>query len=129
MPIVYRLRQGKKMATNDRVWCICVADYKLFAFFTDCGLMWLDTKHNIWRVVSGDMPRKLYGGAMVEYYGKLAVFWRERISNQKQEKIRCAVIALARVGEEEVRGTIEWSGVVATIPYVCGFLHCLVASD
>ncbi|CAH8265552.1 unnamed protein product [Arabidopsis lyrata] len=149
--IVYNLRQGTRKEKLDMpidgnwVWCICVANNVLFAFFTKCGLMWLDTKLNVWRVVTGDvqtLQRKLYGSAMAEYYGKLAIFWRERDisttittkkrkkmnNNNKEEKIWCALIALDRVGEG-ISGTVEWSGVVATIPYVCQFLHCLVASD
>lgn len=142
--IVYNLRHGRRKEKLERpidnwVWCICVADKVLFAFFSKYGLMWLDTKRNVWRVVTGDVQtlyRKLHGSVMAEYYGKLAIFWRERDigtstkkkKNKKEEKIWCALIALDRVGEG-IRGTIEWSGVVATIPYVCRFLHCLVASD
>ncbi|KAG7639316.1 F-box-like domain superfamily [Arabidopsis thaliana x Arabidopsis arenosa] len=145
---VYNLRQGTRkekleLPIDDRwVSCMCVANNVLFAFFTKYGLLWLDTKlNNVWRVVTGDVQtlhRKLYGSAMAEYYGKLAIFWRERYistsinttknnnnnNKKKEEKIWSALIALNRVGDG-ICGTIEWSGVVATIPYICQFLHCL----
>ncbi|RID66306.1 hypothetical protein BRARA_D01461 [Brassica rapa] len=67
---------------------------------------------------------------MAEYEGKLAVFWLQFNTDHALMKmdIRCRMIALDRVGDE-IRGKIEWSGIMATFP--CGEItlrHCLVVS-
>ncbi|CAN8317829.1 unnamed protein product [Cochlearia groenlandica] len=147
---LYNLREGRRREglimpfMSGKAWHMCVVGYVLFGFFTYSNLMWLDTKRNVWRVVSGDhletLGGTLYGGSMVEYHGKLAFFSTEEIlhieekkpprhkNKVTQVKIWCGLIALDRVGED-IRGTVEWSGVVAIIPFSCSFLHCLVSTD
>lgn len=42
--------------------------------------------------------------------------------------VMCGLISLDKVGEG-IRGKIEWSGIVATIPSNYRLLGCLVVSD
>uniref|UniRef100_A0A1J3HUM9 Putative F-box/kelch-repeat protein n=1 Tax=Noccaea caerulescens TaxID=107243 RepID=A0A1J3HUM9_NOCCA len=127
-------KEKLEMPIDNWALCMSVADNVLFACFNRCGLMWLDTKRNIWRMVTGDVQtlhQNCYDSEMAEYYGKLAVFWRGRHigttkkNKKKEEKIWCALISWIGL-EEEFAGQ---SGIVATIPYVCQFLHCFVVSD
>ncbi|ESQ46110.1 hypothetical protein EUTSA_v10000431mg, partial [Eutrema salsugineum] len=99
-------------------------------------LLWFDTKLNVWRrLVSRDGKQLslLRVQAMGEYEGKLAVFKPldnlDQINETKSVNVSMFLVTLDMVGEK-ICGTIEWSGVVATIPYSSYWcLHCLAVSD
>ncbi|CAH2061550.1 unnamed protein product [Thlaspi arvense] len=140
-----RKRRGKvkRKRMSDNVDCVCVVENVLYAFFRSSGLMWFDTKINAWRSLEGAKVQYLFPvDAMAEYDGKLAVFGlsssaMERYTSSSvmerytytytNNNVQCVLIALHRVGEM-IRGTIEWSGAVATVPRLFALLHCLVAS-
>ncbi|CAF2279111.1 unnamed protein product [Brassica napus] len=114
--------------------CLCVVENVIYACFKRSGLMWFDTKLKVWRrLVDSDGKVIFYSfnaEKMAEYEGKLAVFWLQFNTDHALMKmdIRCRMIALDRVGDE-IRGKIEWSGIMATFP--CGEItlrHCLVVS-
>ncbi|CAA7044854.1 unnamed protein product [Microthlaspi erraticum] len=128
---------------DEEVWCMCVVDDVLHAYFSQQGLMGLDAKRKVWRSVVGldKLEANFYDAVTAEYDGKLAVLW---YGSSKQEinvglpksksvkifpTIRSAVIALDWIGEV-IRGTIEWYGVL-TMPEdsSCAFQNFLVVSD
>ncbi|CAN6896918.1 unnamed protein product, partial [Brassica oleracea] len=73
-----RLERGRKDMLNDSAFTVCVVEDVLFAFFNRTGLMWFDTKLNVWRKLVGRdgkelLPFVLRAHAMVEYEGRLVV--------------------------------------------------------
>ncbi|KAG2286609.1 hypothetical protein Bca52824_046213 [Brassica carinata] len=83
-------REGRrKEKLDEAVSWVCVVENVLYACYCSSGLMWFDTKLNVWRRV-------------VSRYAEEACHF---------------------VGEK-ILGTIEWSGIVATVPYGSQFLHC-----
>ncbi|WZY89620.1 hypothetical protein YC2023_046355 [Brassica napus] len=110
----YTPREGiSNVATesqSDKMNCLCVVENVIYACFKRSGLMWFDTKLKVWR-------------RLVDSDGK----FNTDHALMKMD-IRCRMIALDRVGDE-IRGKIEWSGIMATFP--CGEItlrHCLVVS-
>ncbi|CAN6832617.1 unnamed protein product [Brassica oleracea var. botrytis] len=118
---------------SDKMNCFCVVENVIYACFKSSGLMWFDTKLKLWRrLVDSDGKVIFYSfnaEKMAEYEGKLAVFWSQINTDHALMKmdIRCRMIALDRVGEE-IRGKIEWSGIMATCSYDITLRHCLVVS-
>ncbi|CAA7019824.1 unnamed protein product [Microthlaspi erraticum] len=96
------------------------------------GFMWFDTKLSVWtRLVMSesdyvfDVTDYFNVDAMVEYHGKLAVFWRRKILDNS---VCGLMMALDKVGDR-IRGKIEWSGVVATsVPNNCMIEHWFAVS-
>ncbi|KAL0741214.1 hypothetical protein Bca4012_082727 [Brassica carinata] len=119
---------------SDQMNCMCVVDNVLYACFKSSGLMWFDTKLKVWRrLVDSDGKVTFcslkHAEKMAEYEGNLAVFWTQINTDVVMKMdIRCRMIALDRVGDE-IRGTIEWFGIVATSPFAITLSHCLVVSD
>lgn len=115
--------------------CLCVVENVIYAC-KGSELMWFNTKLKVWRRVvdrdGKDGKLEMYSSVaekMVEYEGKLAFLWplRSNIGPMKDD-IVCKLIALDRVGDE-VRGTVEWSGIVATLPLPITLEDSLVVSD
>ncbi|CAA7044855.1 unnamed protein product [Microthlaspi erraticum] len=119
-----RLREGLSS--------VCVVENILYAHF-ESGLMWFDTKLSLWRkLVSRDGKEELFlpnVHAMAEYEGKLVVF-KYLFKSGGDASVEMFLFALDRV-RETICGTIEWSGIVASVPYtiLSDLLHCLVVSE
>ncbi|CAN7000356.1 unnamed protein product, partial [Brassica rapa subsp. trilocularis] len=64
---------------------------------------------------------------MEEFEGKIAFFWPLPNIDCTKSELICKLIALDRVGEN-IRGRIEWSGIVATLPRNIRLKDCLVVS-
>ncbi|KAL1191995.1 F-box/kelch-repeat protein [Cardamine amara subsp. amara] len=109
-------------------------DDVIYAFYFQKGLMWFDVRRKVWDKVIGvkGLDAKFDDVAlMTEYDGKLVIFWSETDHpfHPTKKELRCVVMALDWVGEE-IRGTIEWSGIVATMPNdLYEFHNCFVISD
>ncbi|KAL0847585.1 hypothetical protein Bca101_020831 [Brassica carinata] len=93
----------------------------LFAFFNRTGLMWFDTKLNVWRrlvVRDGkELSFILHAEAMAEYDGRLVVFnyisptdgwWAVNEVDKVTKNVQCMLVSLHRAGEK-ICGTIDWS--------------------
>lgn len=131
---VYDPRKGLKevvmeVQDDDGIGCMCVVEDVLYVYFVQRGIMWLDTKVNIWRrVLSRDgktLDIKFPGTAMTGYEGKLAVFLR---GDEADPEVKCALFDLVRVGGR-IYGSLEWYGVVATISNSFYFVDCLTVSQ
>lgn len=121
-------REGRrKEKLNEAVSWVCVVENVLYACYCSSGLMWFDTKLNVWRRVVSRAEEVCHFGekqAVAEYQGKLAVFEfvkHDLVDNTKSVKM--FLFSFLTVGEK-ILGTIEWSGIVATVPYDSQFLHC-----
>nr|VDD56871.1 unnamed protein product [Brassica oleracea] len=131
-----RLERGRKDMLNDSAFTVCVVEDVLFAFFNRTGLMWFDTKLNVWRKLVGRdgkelLPFVLRAHAMVEYEGRLVVLCmlaEKEVHDPVTKSVRCMFVSLDRAGDL-ICGTIHWSGILGTIPYSFHFLHCLAVSD
>ncbi|KAJ4884529.1 Galactose oxidase/kelch repeat superfamily protein [Raphanus sativus] len=126
---------GSKDKLKDMAHRVCVVEDVLFAFFNNTGLMWFDTKLNVWRRLVGrdgkELVITLYAGAMAEYEGRLVVFYmggEDILYIPVTQSVRCMFVSLDRAGGK-ICGTIDWSGIVATVPFLFRFLHCLAVSD
>ncbi|CAA7019826.1 unnamed protein product [Microthlaspi erraticum] len=147
---VYDPRQGKREEMNvgkemvetrrsvpDMLICVCAVENVLYGCFISSGFMWFDIKRSVWtRLVMSesdyifDVTDYFDVDAMVEYHGKLAVFWHHHKFSQEEKNYdsKCGLMALDKVGGK-IRGTIEWSGVVATnVPNYCKIEHCFAVS-
>lgn len=118
----------------DRVKLLCVVENVLYACFEWNGLMWFNTKLKVWtRVVDRDGKDgklELYSFAaakMVDYKGTIAFFWSLPNIDRTKKDVTCKLIALDRVGDN-IRGRIEWSGIVATLPHNIVLRDCLVVT-
>ncbi|KAJ0264493.1 hypothetical protein HA466_0028400 [Hirschfeldia incana] len=118
---------------SDIVKFLCVVGNVLYACFKKSGLMWFNTKLKVWRRVvdrdGKDGKLELYSFAtekIVACEGKIAFLWTLR--NVHPMNLMCKLIALDRVGEE-IRGRIEWSGIMATFPAKIFLKDCLVVPD
>ena len=125
----------KDRLKNVTVGCVCVVEDVLFAFFNPTGLMWFDTKLYVWRKLVGrdgkELPFILRADAMGEYEGRLVVLYmlaEKEVHNPVAKSVRCMFVSLDRAGDM-ICGTIDWSGIVATVPFLFRFLHCLAVSD
>ncbi|KAG2278949.1 hypothetical protein Bca52824_061504 [Brassica carinata] len=114
--------------------CLCVVENVIYAC-KGSELMWFNAKLKVWRRVvdrdGKDGKLEMYSSVaekMVEYEGKLAFLWPLRSNGPMKDDIVCKLIALDRVGDE-VRGTVEWSGIVATLPLPITLEDSLVVSD
>ncbi|KAL0741442.1 hypothetical protein Bca4012_082955 [Brassica carinata] len=109
-------------------WIGCMVENVLYACYCSSGLMWFDTKLNVWRRVVSRYAEEVcrFGEhAVAEYEGKLAVFEfinHDRVDNAKSVKM--FLFSFRRVGES-ILGTIEWSAIVAIVPSFSRILHCL----
>lgn len=136
--------EGERMVRMERftdmAHSVCVVEDVLFAFFTRAGLMWFDTKINVWRRLVGPDGKDLVLSrvkGMSEYHdGRLVVFnyiiptdddglWDV---NEVTKNVQCMLVSLDRAGDK-VCGTVDWSGIVATVPLWFNFLHCLPVSE
>ncbi|CAA7019823.1 unnamed protein product [Microthlaspi erraticum] len=126
-----RIRRG-----DDFLSYVCAVEDVLYACFDWSGFVWFDNKLNVWTrlIISDDdvddvkaLTNQIYVDAMVEYHGKLAVFWQKESEVGEFKDVMCVLIALDRIGER-IRGKIDWSGVVATVPTCYKFVHCLGVS-
>ncbi|KAL0713975.1 hypothetical protein Bca4012_020953 [Brassica carinata] len=131
---------GSKGKFTEMAHSVCVVDDVLFAFFTQTGLMWFDTKVNVWRKLIGRDGKQLFISrvkGMSEYDGRLAVFnyviptdgwWGVNEADKFTKNVQCMFVSLDRVGEK-ICGTIDWSVIVATVPAWFNFQHCLTVSE
>ncbi|KAJ4890274.1 Galactose oxidase/kelch repeat superfamily protein [Raphanus sativus] len=118
---------GRKDVLNDSAFIVCVVEDVLFAFFSKSGVMWFNTKLNVWRRLLGrdgkELPFVLHANEMAEYDdGRLVVLYTV------SKSVRCVVVSLHRSGDM-ICGTIDWSGVLGTVRHSFDFLHCLAVSD
>ncbi|CAF2280730.1 unnamed protein product, partial [Brassica napus] len=107
----------------------CVIDNVLYVYYGRPGLMWYDTKMRVWRVVTGlgDL-KKVRSVGMVEYYGKLAVLWKEHSGGATKE-IWCRMISLER-SEDGISGTAEESSqLLGSVPRCFRLHRVLSVSD
>ncbi|KAJ0253714.1 F-box domain-containing protein [Hirschfeldia incana] len=124
-------RKEKLTETTDRV---CVVEDVLFAFFNRTGLMWFDAKVKVWRRLVGRDGKEMFifhADAVAEYNGKLAVLfmWGEsEVDDVVTKSVRCKLVSVHRA-RDRMCGTVDWSGVVGTVPDSFDFLHCLAVSD
>ncbi|CAH8382739.1 unnamed protein product [Eruca vesicaria subsp. sativa] len=117
---------GRKNKFTGMAHSVCVVEDVLFAFFKEKGLMWFDTKLNVWRRLLVRDGKQLVISSvkgMSEYDGRLVVF-NYRTPTKALWDVQCILVSLDRVGEK-ICGTIDWSGVVATVPFLFSFQHCL----
>ncbi|RID54984.1 hypothetical protein BRARA_G02268 [Brassica rapa] len=125
---------GSKDKLNDMAHSVCVVEDVMFAFFNKTGLMWFDTKLDVWRRLVGRDGKELMfildAGAMAEYEGRLVVLYmgdEDIFDVPVTQSVRCMFVSLDRAGGK-ICGTIDWSGTVATVPFMFRFLHCLAVS-
>ncbi|CAH8361926.1 unnamed protein product [Eruca vesicaria subsp. sativa] len=134
---------GRKKKFTEMAHSVCVVEDVLFGFFTGKGLMWFDTKLNVWRRLLVRDGKQLVISrvkGMSEYDGRLVVFnyiipthglWgvNEDDIMAATKNVQCILVSLDRAGDK-ICGTIVWSGVVATVPLWFNVQHCLaVPSD
>lgn len=126
--------RGRKETVPDTVERVCVVEDVLFACFKRLGVMWFDTKIDVWRRLVGLDGKEMFifhADAMSEYEGKLVVLymWGEsRVDDSVTKSVRCKLVSVHRAGDR-ICGTIDWSGVVGTVPSSFCFLHCLAVSE
>ncbi|CAH8384322.1 unnamed protein product [Eruca vesicaria subsp. sativa] len=130
-----RLKHGRKDKFIDTVKRVCVVEDVLFAFFNGSGIMWFTTKLNVWRSLVDRDGKELFFysvNSMVEYEGSFVVLYSDVIPNgfdvAVAKNVLCMFVSLDRAGET-ICGKIDWSGIVATVPYSFCFLHCLSFSE
>ncbi|CAH8384330.1 unnamed protein product [Eruca vesicaria subsp. sativa] len=128
-----RLKEGgREEMLRERVAGVCAVEDVLFALFDKSGLMWFDTKRNVWRRLVGREGKEMFifhADVMAEYDGKLVVLYMWGESRDTFTKsVRCKLVSLHKAGDR-ICGTIDWSGVVASVPDWFDFLHCLAVSD
>ncbi|KAJ4890110.1 F-box family protein [Raphanus sativus] len=131
--------EGSKVKFTEMAYHVCVVEGVLFAFFTRIRLMWFDTKLNVWKKLIGRDGKELVISrvrTMSEYDGRLVVFTynipadvlRKSNAVDMKIKVQCMLVSLDRVGEK-ICGTIDWSGIVATVPVWFNSQHCLAVSE
>ncbi|CAA7012917.1 unnamed protein product [Microthlaspi erraticum] len=97
----------------------CQVENVLYYVSQGGEIMWCDTKIGVWRKLRGfiRLPKFHLCVRLVGYGGKMAVLWEEAGSiSSGEKKIWCAEIALERRGSCEIRGKVEWSDHVLTVP-------------
>ncbi|EOA14405.1 hypothetical protein CARUB_v10027605mg [Capsella rubella] len=90
----------------------CVIDNILYCYRRGGGIKWFDLEKRFWTNLRGLKGLPKFVGHMMEYGGKLAVFW------DKRKTIWCAV----------VWGKVEWLDVVLTVPRNYLFVDALTAT-
>ncbi|XP_033137045.1 F-box/kelch-repeat protein At2g22050-like [Brassica rapa] len=131
-----RLERGRKDMLNDSAFIVCVVEDVLYAFFYQSGIMWFNTKLNVWRRLldrdGKELPFIFHVDAMAEYDdGKLVILYmlsEKEIYHTVTKSIRCMLVSLHRSGDM-ICGTVDWSGSMGTVPDSVDFLHCLAVSD
>ncbi|EOA17902.1 hypothetical protein CARUB_v10006311mg [Capsella rubella] len=94
--------------------------------------LWYDTKQKEWRAVKGLATLNRYRCSsdvfeIANYGGKLLILWEIFAKPRRQNKnIWCAVIALEKRNDGEIRGKVEWASIVRTVPSSYVFLRCEV---
>ncbi|KAJ0253713.1 hypothetical protein HA466_0113530 [Hirschfeldia incana] len=129
-------RGGRKDVLNDSAFVVCVVEDVLYAFFKSSGIMWFDTKLNVWRRLLGrdgkELPLFSHADAMAEYDdGKLMILYMLRkyeVVDTVTKGVRCMLVSLHRAGDM-ICGTVDWSGTVGEAPYSFDFLQCFTVSD
>ncbi|CAN7060530.1 unnamed protein product, partial [Brassica rapa subsp. trilocularis] len=114
---------------EDKWWKtgVCVMENVLYVYYARFGLMWYDTELRLWRVVNGlDHVKKVRSVGMAEYYGKVALLWKEHGGCGKE--IWCRMIAMGKC-EEGVKGTAESAQLLGSVPDGYRMDHCLSVSD
>ncbi|KAJ4868744.1 Galactose oxidase/kelch repeat superfamily protein [Raphanus sativus] len=135
--VSHRLSEGdgSKDEFSDMPGSVCVVEDVLFAFFYGTGLMWFDTKLSVWRRLVGrdgkELPFNLNVADVAEYEGRLVVFYT-KINlvhyNPVNTSVQCIFVSLDRAGGK-ICGTVDWSGILATVPVSFRFIHCLPVSE
>ncbi|CAH8328971.1 unnamed protein product [Eruca vesicaria subsp. sativa] len=123
-----------EVPSDDMLKLVCVVKNVLYGCFEWSGLMWFNTKLKVWiKVVDRDGKDgklELYSFAaakMVEYEENIVFLWPLGNIDPMKKDVVCKLIALDSLGEE-IRGRIEWSGIVATLPHNILWKDCLVVS-
>ncbi|KAF3518497.1 hypothetical protein DY000_02061891 [Brassica cretica] len=99
----------------------------LYVYYARFGLMWYDTELRVWRVVNGlSDVKKVRSIGMAEYYGKVALLWKEHGGCGKE--IWCRMIAMGKC-EEGVKGTAESAQLLGSVPDGYRMDNCLSVSD
>ncbi|KAG2329490.1 hypothetical protein Bca4012_020949 [Brassica carinata] len=127
---------GRKDMLNDSAFLVCVVEDVLYAFFNRTGIMWFSTKLNVWRRLLGrdgkELPFILRADAMAEYDdGRLVVLYmshKVEFDHTVTNSVQCMLVSLHRAGDM-ICGTIDWAGILGTVPFPVDFLHCLAVSD
>ncbi|CAH8273847.1 unnamed protein product [Arabidopsis lyrata] len=133
--LIYQPKEGrwKRMEWDmDIGWVwysYCVVEDVLYYYYKG-DFKWYDTKARLWRNLKGvkGLPRfARCGGKMVDYGGKMAVFWDKIVTSDgcKNKMILCAVIALERRNSEEIWGKVEWHDAVLTVPISYDVVYAL----
>ncbi|KAF8107165.1 hypothetical protein N665_0126s0081 [Sinapis alba] len=117
---------------KDKWWKtgVCVMDNLLYVYYGRFGLMWYDTELKLWRVVNGlDDLKKVRSVAMAEYYGKMALLWRDLACvGSATKEVWCRMIGLER-SEGGIDGTAEAAQLMGSVPCEYRFQHCLSVSE
>uniref|UniRef100_A0A7N0TX86 Uncharacterized protein n=1 Tax=Kalanchoe fedtschenkoi TaxID=63787 RepID=A0A7N0TX86_KALFE len=73
-----------------------------------------------------DLPKFLSGATMANRDGRLVVVWEGAKSARKVSEIWCAEISVWKDGGNgELRGSVDWSDVVLSVPSGSSIVHCL----
>ncbi|CAA7049887.1 unnamed protein product [Microthlaspi erraticum] len=119
---------AKALVDDERTKCYIDVWYSC----TTQGCFWYDEKRKKWRVIKGleEFDRNVRGGgviALAKYCGKFLIIWDkfEKPGGECPNKnIWCSVVQFERSNDDdEVRGTVEWSSVVLTVPSSYDFLR------
>ncbi|ESQ46109.1 hypothetical protein EUTSA_v10000554mg [Eutrema salsugineum] len=136
--IIYNAKDGTcetfEMANEDtwRRGGVCVIANVIYAYYSNFGLMWYDSKEKVWRVVQGlkldesiDIPV-----GMVDCNGQLAFLWEDcsNISDTTKKKIWCTMVVLER-SVLAIHGKVEWSDTVGCVPRDYSICRCLGVYD
>ncbi|KAG2329483.1 hypothetical protein Bca52824_000663 [Brassica carinata] len=126
---------GIKDMFADMPHLVCVVEDVLFAFFSETGLMWFDTKLKMWRRLLDRDGKRLTElstftlKALAEHDGKLVVLYLFGIFEMGfNERVQCELVSLHRAGDR-ICGTVDWSGATGTVPSSFHFLHCVAVSS
>ncbi|CAM8880789.1 unnamed protein product [Rhodiola kirilowii] len=88
-----------------------------------------DMEDNAWKEVKGldsGLPKFLSGATMANRDGRLVVVWEGVRSARKVSEIWCAEIVVWKEDtNSELRGAIDWSDVVLSVPLGSSIVHCL----
>ncbi|KAG7627273.1 putative F-box/kelch-repeat protein [Arabidopsis thaliana] len=117
-----RWREGQySMSRGGSLSSQCVIDnvlYRSWSYMVE----WYDSENKLWNSLKGleklfIVTNQYVPTKCVNYGGKLAVFWLEKVYAKhlhQETKIWCAVITIERRKKEEIWGTREWFDLVFT---------------
>lgn len=125
--VVYKPKENKWDAVGPEVrlaaggLSACVVD-NISYWYSGRQLQWWDSKGRSWRALKGcEHLRNLVKGyhfvRLVNYGGKIAVFWETNVFAKDKKKIWCAEVTLEkRNNGQEIRGKVSRRDVVLTVP-------------